>query len=117
MYDPERVLMQAASVEQDAKLIEVLVLDALEIVHAAETVAIGLPESALGWSFYPVSISRSALRQLASIPGSEIFKVRGDSIEQKFVNWLNRQAKKKGLEERIRFSLASDLQSSRYGLF
>ena len=117
MYDPERVLLQAALIEQDSKLIEVLILDALEIVHAAETMVIGAPEFALGWSFFPVSIARSALRQLVSIPESEILKVKGDSVEQKFVNWLNRQAKKKGLEDRVHFSLASDLRSTRYGLF
>jgi hypothetical protein len=117
MYDPERVLMQAASIEQDPRLIEVLVLGALEMVHAAESMAIGAPESAFGWCFYPVSITRSALRELASMPDSEIPKVKGDSVEQKFVNWLNRQAKNRGFEERIHFSLASDLRSSRYGLF
>ena len=117
MYDPERVMMQAASIEPSPRLIEVLVLDALDMVHARENVSIGTPESAFGWSFYPVSIARSAVRQLASIPGSEIIKVKGDSAEQKFVNWLNRQAKKRGFEERIHFALASDLRSSRYGLF
>jgi hypothetical protein len=117
MYDPERVVMQATSIEQDSRLIEVLVLDALDMVHAGEALSIGPPESAFGWSFYPVSVARSALRQLASIPDSEIPRTKGDSVEQKFVNWLNKQAKQRGFEERIHFSLASDLRSSRYGLF
>ena len=116
-YDPERVNLQAASTEQDPSVIESLVLDALNMVHAGETLAIGTAEFAFGWTFYPISVARSAIRHLASLPGNEILTVKGDSVEQKFVNWLNRQVGKKGLVERIHFTLASDLRSSRYGLF
>jgi hypothetical protein len=117
LYDPERVIVQAASIERDAKVIEALVLDVLDIVHAGESMVIGPPESAIGWTFYPISLSKSAIRRLASLPGNELARVKGDSIDQKFVNWLNRQAKKKKMDERIHFALASDLRSSRYGLF
>ena len=98
-------------------MIEALVLDTLDMVHAGESMAIGEIDSALGWTFYSVSASRAAIRHLAEFPGNDIMKVRGDSVEQRFVNWLNRQAKKKGLGDRIHFTLVSDLRSSRYGLF
>ena len=117
MYDPERVLMQAASSGSDARTVEGLVLDALAMVHGGDALSFGTPESAFGWTFYPISIARSAIRTLASLPDSDVLRIRGDSIEQKFVNWLNLQAKKKGLAEQIHFALASDLRSSRYGLF
>ena len=117
MYDPERVVMQAASTEKDASAIEALVLDALNMAHAGSTMAIGTAEFAFGWTFYQISVARSAIRRLGSLPDSDILKVKGDSVEQKFVNWLNGQAKKKGLDGRIHFTLAADLRSSRYGLF
>jgi hypothetical protein len=109
--------MQAASTEEGPGPIEDLILDALNIVHSGDAMMIGAPEATFGWTFYSVSIARSAISRLASLPESEIIRVRGDSLEQKFVNWLNRQAKKKGMDERIHFSLASDMRSSRYGLF
>ena len=109
--------MQAASTEKDTSIIETLVLDALRMVHAGGTMAIGTAEFAFGWTFYQISVARSAVRHLGSLPGNEILKVKGDSVDQKFVNWLNGQAKKKGLDGRIHFTLASDLRSSRYGLF
>jgi hypothetical protein len=115
--DPDRIVIQAASTDPDSKAIEALVMDALDMVHAGETMLVGSAESALGWTFYTVSASRPAIRRLASFPGSEIMKVKGDSVEQRFVHWLNKQAKKKGLGERVHFALASDLRSSRYGLF
>ncbi len=117
LSDPERIVIQVASVDADPKVIEGLVLDTLNMVHAGESMAIGETDSALGWTFYRVSASRAAVRHLASFPGSDIMKVRGDSVEQRFVNWLNRQAKKKGFGDRVHFTLASDLRSSRYGLF
>lgn len=116
MYDLERVIMHAASTENDTSVIETLVLDALNMVHAGGAMSIGTAEFAFGRTFYPISIARSAIRHLATLPGCEILKVKGDSVEQEFVNWLNWQVVKKGLDG-IHFTLASDLHSSRYGLF
>ena len=115
--DSDRIVIQAASTDPDSKVIEALVLDALDMVHAGETMLVGSAESALGWTFYTISASTHAIKRLASFPGTEIMKVKGDSLEQRFVHWLNKQAKKKGLDERVHFALASDLRSSRYGLF
>jgi len=67
--------------------------------------------------FFPTSISWSAARKLAQLPGSEIMKVKGDSFDQKFVNWLNGKASEKVVGETIHFTLLSDLRSSRYGFF
>jgi hypothetical protein len=117
MYDPEKVILQAAALDSDAQAVETMLLNALTLGHAGESLHIGSPEPAFGWTFYPVSIKYAAIRQLASLPGTDILKVRGDSMEQKFVNWLNQQAKKKGMAERVHFTLISDLRSSRYGLF
>jgi hypothetical protein len=117
MYDPERVVMQAASTEKDPSTIKALVLDALNMAHAEETMTIGTAEFAFGWTFHQISVARSAIKRLGSLPDSYILKVKGDSVEQKFVNWLNGQAKKKGFDGQIHFTLTADLRSSRYGLF
>lgn len=42
---------------------------------------------------------------------------KGSSLEQKFVGWLNDQAKARNAGDRMHFNLLSDLKSSRYGLF
>lgn len=117
MSDPDQILMQAAAIYQDTKMIEGMVIDALGMVHAGETIAIGNPDYAFGWTFYPILVQRSSLRKLTLLPGCTITRVTGDSLEQKFVNWLNKQVKKKGMAKQIHFNLTSDLRSSRYGLF
>lgn len=117
-FDPERIVLQVASVDPDARAIEAMMGEILKLAHAEGSgLRVGSAEPAIGWNFYVLSVSRMAVRQLAQLPGSDIPKAKGDTLEQKFVNWLNRQAKKKGIDDRLHFSLLSDLKSSRYGLF
>ena len=110
--------MQAASTEPDGRIVEALVGDVLGLVHAEEAAArIGPAENALGWNFYIVSIDMSVARQLAQLSESGPLDLKGDSLEQKFVGWLNGRAQAGGAGDRVHFSLLSDLKSSRYGLF
>jgi hypothetical protein len=117
-FDPDMIVMQAASTESDARMIETILSDVLQLVHAQESdFHLGSAEYTFGWNFYILSVNMSVVKQLTQLPDSDILKVKGDSLEQKFVNWLNGQTKKKNIDNRIHFSLLSDLKSSRYGLF
>jgi hypothetical protein len=117
-FDSDRIFMQAASTELDARMIETIVGDVLKLVHAQESdVHFGSAEYTFGWNFYILSVNLSVVRRLTELPDSDVLKAKGDSLEQKFVNWLNRQTKKKNINDKIHFSLLSDLKSSRYGLF
>lgn len=113
-----RIFMQAASTEPDARIIEAILGEVLKIVHVQESdFHLGSAEYTFGWNFYLLSINESVVMRLAQLPESDVLKVKGDSLEQKFVNWLNGQTKKKNVDDKIHFSLLSDLKSSRYGLF
>ena len=117
-FDPELIVMQAASTEPDARMIEVLIGEVLGMAHAEESaMRIGSAEQTFGWNIYIMSVDKLVARRLAQLPESDILRVKGDSFEQKFVNWLNKQAKKKDVDDRVHFILLSDLKSSRYGLF
>ena len=117
-FDGGKIVMQAASTEHDSKMIETILGEVLEMAHGQESdFHLGSAENTFGWNFYRVSINMSIVRRLAQLPDSNILKARGNSLEQKFVNWLNGQMKKRSIDEKFHFSLLSDLQSSRYGLF
>ena len=117
-YDPDHVVLQAAATDLDSSTVSGFILGALRLVHAQHSdVVTNTGESALGWTFFEVSVKPSLVRRLASLPSSEFQKLRGDSTDQKFVIWLNRLAQRNGLDEKLHFSLLSDLNSSRYGLF
>jgi hypothetical protein len=115
-FDPERVAIQAASTDPDPRSIEALVGGVLRLAHAESEWRIGPAEPSFGWYFYILSISREAVRRLAQLPDGEIMKMKGETLEQKLVSWLNRQAKKNAGDS-AHFTLLSDLKSSRYGLF
>ena len=117
--NPERtVVLQAASTTLDGRTIHAIIRGMLKIVHASESdIHLSSAEPVFGWNFYIIHIDKSLVQTLAQLPESDILKVKGDSIDQKFVNWLNKQTKKNNIDDMIRFSLLSDLKSSRYGLF
>ena len=117
-YSPDLVVLQAATTDKGPEAIEQLLANVLRIVHGEKTeFAVGSAEYAVGWSFYALSVKISAVKRLASLPGSGLGSLRGDSLGQKFASWLNRQAKEIGLSENVHFTLKSDLRSSQYGFF
>ena len=92
--------------------------DVLGMAHAEESaMRMGSAEWTFGWNFYIMSVDKAVARSLAQLPESGIMDVRGSSLEQKFVGWLNRLAKANGADGKVHFSLLSDPKSSRYGLF
>lgn len=118
VFDPALIVVQAASIDPDSRVIEALVDDALRLVHADESaMRISSAEKALGWNFYIISVDRGVARQLAQLSESGLLDFKGDSLEQKFVGWLNSRAQARNAGDRVHFSLLSDLKSSRYGLF
>ena len=118
MFDPGLIVVQAACTEPDDKTIRALMGDILLLAHADESaLRIAPAEQALGWNFYVMSVDRAVAKSLAQLPESGILEIRGDSLDQKFVGWLNERAKASGDGDRVHFNLLSDLQSSRYGLF
>jgi len=118
MFDIERIIIQAASTEQDTRMIETLLDEVGMMVHAKESdIRVGEAEPAFGWNFYVLTVDKTVARRLAQLPESSILKVKGDSLEQKFVNLLNQKVKANKFMDKIHFNLLSDLKSSRYGLF
>jgi hypothetical protein len=88
------------------------------MVHAKESdMDIGSAEPAFGWNFYILTLDKEVARWLAQLPESSIFRVKGDLLEQKFVNWLKQQVKANNFKDKIHFNLLLDLKSSQYGLF
>jgi hypothetical protein len=117
-FTPDQIIIQAASIAPDSGIIETLLGQALKMVHANESdIHISSVEPTFGWNFYVLTVRADVPRRLAQLPGSGLLRAKGNSLEQKFVNWLNRRVKVNNLEDKIHFSLVSDLKSSRYGLF
>lgn len=72
-------------------------------------------EPTFGWTFYRLSIDKEFVRRLAGLPESDIMRMKGATLDQKFSVWLNRQLQAR--TEGVRVQLLSDLKSSQFGLF
>src|SRR5262245_61436513 len=94
VFNPELIVLQAASTEPDDKMIKALMEDVLLMAHADESaIHVGPAEHTFGWKFYTLYVDKALARQISQLPGSGIVDAKGDSLEQKFVGWLNRNAR------------------------
>lgn len=84
-------------------------------------IAAGPPEQTMGWTFYQLAVSKGFVRRLADVPGISISAMKGDTLDDKFVAWLNMQLAARAGNEKghtaVQVRLLSDLRSSRFGLF
>ena len=85
-----------------------------EMVHSQEGFVITDSEFAFGWHFFVVSVNRILIEKLSDQMGADFDKLKGKSIEKKFLVWLTNN-----LEGNTRFKLAikEEMESSKYGIF
>jgi hypothetical protein len=78
MFDPDRIVMQAASTEQGTGMVEVLLGEVLRMVHAKESdMHIASAEPAFEWNFYILTVYKAVARRLAQLPKSSILRIKG----------------------------------------
>lgn len=123
MYSPDRIVMQVGCLgyEEARRLVSDLLSNMAAMAGTGPEMAAGPPESAMGWTFYQLAVSKDFVRRLAGVPGVSISAMKGDTLDDKFVVWLNMQlaarAGKGEGEVKVQVRLLSDLRSSRFGLF
>ena len=115
--DPDRVVLQLACTNYDSasRLVSAMLGNMVKAVGVENDTLSGPAESALGWDFFPLAISRAFVQRLANMPGNDIWHMKGGNLDEKFATWLNRQLELR--TEGVQVRLLSDLKSSRFGLF
>lgn len=116
-YDPDRVAFQVACLdyEKGSRLVADMLENMAKIAGKEPDLRAGKAESAFGWTFYPLSVSKEMVLRLAALPEIGIAKSKGSTLDQKFATWLNRQLDTRA--EGVQVRLLSDLKSSQFGLF
>ena len=118
-FDPRILLMQIASTnyQSDVRYLQSIFSNLVIMVHGKETdYHFGSFEQTFGWYFFTCSIRRKIVHQLNELLANEILKAKGDSTDQKFIEWLKKKYHIKK-NSSIDITLVSDLKSSRFGLF
>ncbi len=85
------------------------------MVHAYDSFTIGEPDQVMGWYFFTLYVNKSLMVRLVNLLGNDFLRIRGKSLEHKFINWLTVKLKQVGCD--MKLTLKADLMSSKYGLF
>ena len=86
-----------------------------EMVHSQEDFVISDSEFAFGWHFFVLSINRSLVQKLVEMMGSDFEKLKGRSIEKKFLTWLTNNVERKS--PRFKLAIKEEMESSKFGIF
>ena len=72
-------------------------------------------EFAFGWHFFVVSVRRDLVWGLAEQMGPDFERLKGKTVEDKFISWLHRQAK--AGSPRFKMDIKERMESSKFGIF
>lgn len=117
-FDPDRIVLQVACVDyrSASQTVSSMLSNIIRSVGGSPSdFASGSPEPNFGWAFYRLSINKTIVRRLASLPDNNIMRMKGRTLDQKFSVWFNRQLKMR--TDKVQVRLLSELRSSQFGLF
>jgi hypothetical protein len=86
-----------------------------EMVHSQEDFIMTDSEFAFGWHFFVVSVNRALVEKLADQMGVDFDRLKGKSMEKKFLTWLTNNLE--GKTPRFKLAIKEEMESSKYGIF
>ncbi|MBA0908114.1 MAG: hypothetical protein ITD33_03590 [Nitrosarchaeum sp.] len=86
-----------------------------EMVHSKDDFVITDSEFAFGWHFFVVSVNKNLVEKFIDQMGSDFNKLKGNSIERKFITWLTNNLN--GKIPRFKLAIKEEMESSKYGIF
>jgi hypothetical protein len=86
-----------------------------EMVHENDCFVVTDSEFAFGWHFFVLSVKSGMVQKFADQKGEEFSRLKGKSLEKKFLSWLSEKMEQKSL--RVKFAIKEEMESTKYGLF
>ena len=86
-----------------------------EMVHSQEDFVMTDSEFAFGWHFFVLSINKSLVQKLVETMGPDFEKLKGKSMEKKFLTWLTKNVESKS--PRFKLAIKEEMESSKFGIF
>jgi hypothetical protein len=86
-----------------------------EMVHETDGFVVTDSEFAFGWHFYVVSVREDLVQKLADQMGVDFQKLKGKTLDKKFLSWLSQKMEQKSLK--VKFAIKEEMESSKYGVF
>ncbi len=86
-----------------------------QMVHGENDFIVTDSEFAFGWHFYVVCVNMSLARKLSEQLGSDFEKMKGKTLEHKFLNWLDQKIPRDDF--RLKLAIKEEMESSKFGIF
>ena len=113
----ERIHINVSTIDYD-KTSKVMIqqLSLLEeMVHSEDSFVLTDSEFAFGWHFFVLSVNKSLIQKLVEMIGPDFKKLKGKSIEKKFLTWLTNHIE--GKSPRFKIAIKEEMESSKFGIF
>ena len=113
----ERININVSAIDYDktSKEITSTLARLEEMVHGEDDFVMTDSEFAFGWHFFVVSVNRELVQKLASQMGPDFDRLKGKTMEKKFLTWLTQKMEKN--IPRFKLAIKEEMESSKYGLF
>jgi hypothetical protein len=107
--------VSATDYDKSSKEITKVLSDLENMVHEKDGFVITDSEFAFGWHFYVVSVQAELVQKLAEQMGPDYSKLKGKSIDKKFLSWLTQRIENSSFK--VKLAIKEEMESSKYGLF
>ncbi|MDE1763625.1 MAG: hypothetical protein KGH88_05210 [Thaumarchaeota archaeon] len=115
MEERININVSATDYEATSKII-ISTLSRLEqMVHGENDFIVTDSEFAFGWHFYVVCVNMSLVRKLSDQLGPDFEKIKGKTMEHKFLNWLDQRVTQDKF--RIKLAIKEEMESNKFGIF
>lgn len=115
MQERININVSATDYELTSKAI-ISTLSSLEqMVHGENEFIVTDSEFAFGWHFYVVCVNKSLVKRLSEQLGPDFEKIRGKTLDHKFLNWLTQKVAQKNVK--VKLAIKEEMESSKYGMF
>jgi len=113
----ERININVSAIDYDKTSREIKSTLSLleEMVHGEDGFIITDSEFAFGWHFYVVCVNKDLVQKLSEQMGPDFEKLKGKSLEKKFLTWLTKKVEEKNLK--VKLAIKEEMESSKYGIF
>jgi len=115
MEERININVSATNYDQSSNGIRSILTTVEEMVHEENEFRITDSEFAFGWHFYVVSINRILIQKLADQLGDDFQKLKGKSLEKKFLKWFSQKIQEKNLKAKL--AIKEEMESSKFGIF
>jgi hypothetical protein len=115
MQERININVSATDYEGTSKAIISTLSNLEQMVHGENDFIVTDSEFAFGWHFYVVCVNRILVKKLAQQMGSDFEKIKGKSLDHKFLNWLNQKVAQRNVT--VKLAIKEEMESSKYGIF